>query len=184
MLIARSVEWIIYERDLALCDTHAPDGLARVSINFCELAGAAARKKNIAIRIDVDGIHVRKIETAAANIDKPLLAVNIDIVPRSPLQNEITIGCELLNDLLSNRGGRISSSYVTAHVDVLGAQRDHEIGSVLQHLQLVLVHAVTIRGRVNFNLLIVGVQPVEMIFAVAREHGQHPIALDLHFAAL
>ena len=48
----------------------APDNLACITIDFRDLTGAAAGKQNIAIGIDVDGIHVGEIKTAAVKVDE------------------------------------------------------------------------------------------------------------------
>src|SRR6266436_5007987 len=99
MLIARTTERIIYESELVLRATQAPEDLTRIAADLRDLAGIAAGQENVAISIHVYGIHVRKIETAAANINELPLVPDIVMVPGSPLQNEIPARCELLHDL-------------------------------------------------------------------------------------
>src|SRR5882672_3722040 len=127
MLVARAVERVIREGELILHAAQAPDNLARIPIDFGDLTDAAAGKENVAIGIDINGIHVREVETAAVDINELLLAVNVDIVPRPPLENEIAGRRKTLNDLFGNRGGRISSHDITAHIHSLGTKSDQEV---------------------------------------------------------
>ena len=82
--------------------SHAPNEFARVAIDFCALAGAAARKQDVAIGIDIQRIHVGEIKTAPGQINKRLLVADIEIIPGAPLEDQIAGGSKLLNDLLGH----------------------------------------------------------------------------------
>ena len=61
---------------------------------------------------------MRKVETASENVDEVLLVANIEMIPRTPLEDKFTGRSESLHDLF----GSLTSGYARFQREIIRAQ--------------------------------------------------------------
>ena len=99
VLVASAIQRIIHKRQVSMRAAHSPDKLSAICIDLGAFTSAAAGDQDVAVRVDVDSIYVREIEPASGVNNEVLLIPNIEIVPRAPLEDEVAIRHELLDNL-------------------------------------------------------------------------------------
>ena len=116
VLVSRPIKRIICKGKIAVRTTETPDELARVAIDFRAFTRAAAGKQNMAVRVKIERVHVRKIKTAAGVIDEIPLVPDIELIPSAPLENQLALRGESLDDLFGHRRGWVAPRDIAAHI--------------------------------------------------------------------
>ena len=95
---------LVDELKLIVLAAHPPDDVTGVPVDFCYLCQPQRRDQQLVVVIDLDGIDVNGVEKGLGQV---LVRIGeLIMIPTAPLENNIFIGIQFLNDGTGHHGAR------------------------------------------------------------------------------
>ncbi|MBA7600425.1 hypothetical protein ES703_07477 [subsurface metagenome] len=177
MQAAKSVQGVIDKDEITarwIGAAQPPDNLPRIPVDFGHFADMAAGKQDMAIFININGIHMGEVKTAPQRVRQVGFTIErIEIVPRPPLKDQLIVRRKFLNDRLIHIRIGIGARVVQCHIDGSAPNPKEQIPPIFLDLQLMAIGVIAVHGPVGTRVIEVLVNAAEL------GPGDHPVLLDL-----